>query len=156
MTANRRTTAPDTTRPVLAPAYYLGRSAIWWIAATAARRRRARPGRAAGLPPAGAVAQSGLDQRGGDPFQDVEGVGPVQPGDVGQHDDGLDAEHQVQRGRQTGPGWLVNAVVCRRDDVVDPPATPGALVARLEIERQAQRGAQPFLVIQGKTGRLAG
>jgi hypothetical protein len=39
------TPARRTTRPVLAPAYYLGRSATWWIAGTAAPGGRARPRR---------------------------------------------------------------------------------------------------------------
>ena len=39
------TTGPQTTGPVLAPAYYLGRPAAWWIASTAAPRRSARPPR---------------------------------------------------------------------------------------------------------------
>jgi hypothetical protein len=39
------TPVPRTTRPVLAPAYYLGRPATWWIGSTAAPRGHARPRR---------------------------------------------------------------------------------------------------------------
>jgi len=53
-----------------------------------------RPGRT-GLPLGGAFAHRGLDEGGGDPFHDVERGGLVQPGDVGQHDDRLNAQYQV-------------------------------------------------------------
>lgn len=39
------TLAPGTTRSNSAPAYYRGRAASWWTAATAVRRRRAGRGR---------------------------------------------------------------------------------------------------------------
>jgi Protein of unknown function (DUF3500) len=102
-------------------------------------------------------AHGGLHKGGCHPFQDVEHLGPVQPGDVGQHDDRVDAEHKMQRGRQSGPGSRVKIVAGRGEDVTDPPAAaPGALVARLRVKRQPERGTQSFLVVQRELARLAG
>src|SRR5262249_13901867 len=98
----------------------------------------------------GAVGQRCLDQCGGHPFQDVERLGAVKAGDVGEREDRVDAQNQVHPGPQAVPGGLVKAVARRGENVVDPPAAPaGALVAGLGVERQPQRRTQTLLVVEG-------
>ena len=63
----------------------------------------------------------------------------------------------MQRRRQACPGGLVQTVASRSEDLIDPTAAPPRpLIARLRVERQAQGGAQPVLVVQGELAGLAG